>query len=106
MYPKKYYKVQRKCQRKKKLKKNQNCIIKKIVLKNFSFFLSEIFKKVRRVLSILIYEFFFGILIITVFTSEYCVKPYSPSSRPAPDILYPPNGAIQSKLSNELTHTV
>jgi hypothetical protein len=32
-------------------------------------------------------------LTVTVFTSVYCCKPYSPSSRPIPDCLKPPNGA-------------
>jgi hypothetical protein len=30
---------------------------------------------------------------VTVFTSVYCCKPYSPSSRPMPDCLKPPKGA-------------
>jgi len=38
-------------------------------------------------------------LIVTVFTSVYGSNPYSPSSRPIPDILYPPNGAAASKTS-------
>src|SRR5262249_7971132 len=32
-------------------------------------------------------------LTVTVLTSVYCCKPYSPSSRPMPDCLNPPNGA-------------
>ena len=35
---------------------------------------------------------------VTVFTSEYCCSPYSPSSRPVPDCLNPPNGARVSKM--------
>jgi hypothetical protein len=36
---------------------------------------------------------------VTVFTSVYCCKPYSPSSRPIPDCLKPPNGAAASNTS-------
>jgi len=36
-------------------------------------------------------------LTMTVFTSVYCCNPYSPSSRPIPDCLNPPNGALGSK---------
>ena len=34
---------------------------------------------------------------VTVFTSVYCCNPYSPSSRPIPDCLNPPNGARVSR---------
>jgi hypothetical protein len=33
---------------------------------------------------------------VTVFTSVYCSSPYSPNSRPIPDCLNPPNGALVS----------
>ena len=36
---------------------------------------------------------------VTVFTSVYCCRPYSPSSRPIPDCLNPPNGAPASNTS-------
>ncbi len=38
-------------------------------------------------------------LIVTVLTSVYCCNPYSPSSRPIPDCLKPPNGAAASNTS-------
>src|SRR5262249_53958743 len=38
-------------------------------------------------------------LIVTVFTSVYCCMPYSPSSRPIPLCLKPPNGAAASNTS-------
>ncbi len=37
--------------------------------------------------------------IVTVLTSVYCWRPYSPSSRPIPDCLKPPNGAAASNTS-------
>src|SRR5262249_50686399 len=37
------------------------------------------------------------IFTVTVFTSVYCCKPYSPSSRPIPDCLKPPKGARGSR---------
>lgn len=36
---------------------------------------------------------------VTVFTSVYACKPYSPSSRPMPERLNPPKGAAASKTS-------
>ena len=39
------------------------------------------------------------VLMFTVLTSEYCSRPYGPSSRPWPLILYPPKGAAASKAS-------
>jgi hypothetical protein len=36
---------------------------------------------------------------VTVLTSVYCCNPYSPSSRPMPDCLKPPNGAAASNTS-------
>src|SRR5258705_2849855 len=38
-------------------------------------------------------------LTVTVLTSVYCWRPYSPNSRPIPDCLKPPNGAAASKTS-------
>jgi len=38
-------------------------------------------------------------LTVTVLTSVYCWRPYSPSSRPIPDCLKPPNGAAASNTS-------
>ena len=39
------------------------------------------------------------IFTVTVLTSVYCWRPYSPSSRPMPDCLKPPKGAAASKTS-------
>ena len=40
-----------------------------------------------------------GSFTVTVLTSVYCWRPYSPSSRPMPDCLKPPKGAAASKTS-------